>query len=247
MTRKPIPNQPTLFIPNSNRNRKGVIMSKCIHDGRKTAFTLIELLVVIAIIAILAAMLLPALSAARIRANAASCISSQKQCGLGIAMYTDANKDFYPAYRNSSAWWTDARDLHLLLADYVPDKVYLYGCPASSEAEEKISYAWNDYGLSLSDNDATTPRTTYCFGNGKTADSVVMLEDVKEGQKLTSEGGFGVYPWVAGWWLHTGSGAMGSLAHGGTQRNVLWADGHATSITLTELKDLYWEGCYWFK
>ncbi|HEY1787678.1 MAG TPA: prepilin-type N-terminal cleavage/methylation domain-containing protein [Verrucomicrobiae bacterium] len=69
------------------------------------AFTLIELLVVIAIIAILAAVLLPVLQAAKVRAMTATCINNQSQLAKAWVMYTSDNNDYTPGNH-----WQDEED-----------------------------------------------------------------------------------------------------------------------------------------
>lgn len=83
----------------------------CCKSKKKTpptgGFTLIELLVVIAIIAILAAILLPALAAARDKAKRMQCLSNEHQMEIALAAYNGENNDKLPVLNGSASWAWD--------------------------------------------------------------------------------------------------------------------------------------------
>ena len=189
------------------------------------SFTLIELLVVIAIIAILAAMLLPALSAARERARATNCIANLKQCGIAFLMYCNDNDGITPiGYTSSDS--TKSEAWQYKLPEYTEQKKMwdttkaqprqpegVWSCPSGSiVGDMQYHFAYNQ-SLSTDTKGKRVEQALQINNNNCSIDNLLILSESKGNVSLF-------------YLNYNPSGKVDYRHYGNSGVNILYGDGH---------------------
>ena len=128
-----------------------------------SAFTLVELLVVVAIVGVLAALLLPALSAAREKARRAVCAANLRQIGVAMASYLGESGGYYPS---GHGWNGSSRQGALTFESYVE----WFGNP---QKRQSIAVGGSAYGY---------PMEGWAFSQGKTFWNAIAFGEKPHGQ-----------------------------------------------------------------
>jgi prepilin-type processing-associated H-X9-DG protein/prepilin-type N-terminal cleavage/methylation domain-containing protein len=185
--------------------------------SRKKTFTLIELLVVIAIIAILAAMLLPALNKAREKAKAINCINNLRQLGISSIMYIDEFKRFPPGSKKVETLYYSWPAFLNLKLENLPlnatnrlayQNMKIYKCPSYVGTIKANGYAINNYIQGQAYNNPNVR---------KRPQSIMLL-------------GEGISTLGSNWYRLALTTDVDRARHQ-NRSNVLWVDGHATSVS----------------
>ena len=221
----------------------------------KKRFTLIELLVVIAIIAILAAMLLPALSAARERARASNCTGNLKQLMLSVTFYANDFKGeslFFQAptalgYESDCTW-----AFQLYRNKYLDLDHDVIRCPSVSTLSYPNNEAnrnrYDTYGIHRG-NDACSMHFESMRKKSPSLDSGMGhhgVFDVNDPSKLTyfldSRKSSGAAAWAVVRYGNQPEMAV-SLHHNSTA-NAAFFDGHVEAVNFNGLRDLKFRSWY---